>query len=101
MDIWFWHTWLAFVGVIAGIVVAAVTGGALARYALMGFAGGLVLVIAWNAVLREPPPCLSNAKGVDILRAYNFDCTRSKQSFIANLVEGKRDPVRDLLGPQR
>ena len=92
MDIWFWHTWLAFVGAVAGIVVAAITGGALARLSLMGFAGGLVLVIAWNAVAREPPPCLSNAKGVDILRAYNFDCRNSNRSFMTNLLEGRTKP---------
>ena len=80
--IWIWYTWLAFFGLIAGIVVSSLIGASLLRSALLGFAGGLVMVTLWNALGSAPPPCLSNSKGLDILRAYNLDCLKSNEPLL-------------------
>jgi hypothetical protein len=69
-------TWLGFLGVVAGLVLAAVYGWRPLRSAAAGFAAGLVLVILVNGLSREAPPCLQEAKGGDILRAYSTNCEK-------------------------
>jgi hypothetical protein len=70
-----WYTWLAYLGLIFGILASIVAGTSLMRSAMIGFAGGVVLVILWNIVEPTPVPCLQNSKGWDVLRAYSLDCT--------------------------
>jgi len=80
MDIW--YTWLAYIGLIAGLVTAAVFGWPAFRSAMAGFVGGLALVTLVNVVAANPAGCLQSSKGLDILRAYSIKCP---------------DPSRDLL----
>lgn len=80
MDIW--HTWLGYVGFIGGLVAAAFFGWPAFRSALIGLAGGLVVVTLVNVVAPSPVSCLQNSKGTDILRAYSLKCP---------------DPNKDLL----
>jgi galactitol-specific phosphotransferase system IIC component len=67
-----WYTWLAYLGLIFGLLASIVAGTSLARSAAIGFAGGIVLVILWNIVEPTPAPCLQHSKGWDVLRAYSF-----------------------------
>jgi hypothetical protein len=67
-----WYTWLAYLGVIAGLAVSGVFGMSPLRTAGIGLAAGLVLVTIWNLVDPTPAPCLQSSKGWDILRAYSF-----------------------------
>jgi hypothetical protein len=69
-----WHPWLAYFGLLCGIVVSAVLGASLLRSALIGLAGGGALALLVNALDPTPAPCLQQAKGWDILRAYSLDC---------------------------
>jgi hypothetical protein len=75
-------TWLGFLGVVAGLVLAAVYGWRPLRSAVVGFAAGLVLVTLVNGLSGEPPPCLQQAKGRDILRAYSTICEKEPQGFL-------------------
>jgi hypothetical protein len=77
-----WHTWIGYLGLIAGLVAAAYFGWSALRSALIGFVGGLVLVTAINVVAPPPPACLQSAKGWDILRTWSIKCP---------------DPTKDLL----
>jgi hypothetical protein len=70
-----WHTWLAFSGLIGGLVASGFFGWQPLRAAAIGLAGGLVAVVLVNAVLPAPP-CLEHAKGADILRAYSLSCPK-------------------------
>jgi hypothetical protein len=70
----FWHPWLSYLGLLCGIVASAVLGASLLRSALIGLAGGAVLALLVNVLDPTPAPCLQNAKGWDILRAYSLDC---------------------------
>jgi len=72
----FWYTWLAFIGLIGGIIVSAILGASLVRSAAIGFVGGAVIVTLVNFLDPTPAPCLQNAKGWDILRAYSLDCPK-------------------------
>jgi len=50
----------------------------LVRSAAIGFAAGIAIVILVNLIDPKPVPCLQNAKGWDILRAYSLDCPVSR-----------------------
>jgi hypothetical protein len=76
MGTYYWYTWLAYFGLLAGIVVSAVMGLSLMRSALFGFAGGVVLVTLWNVTMPPRAYCLQESKGVEILRSYNLNCVR-------------------------
>jgi hypothetical protein len=67
-----WYTWLAYFGFIFGILVTATFGISLGRSSVIGLVTGLVLVTLWNVADPTPTPCLQEAKGWDILRAYSF-----------------------------
>jgi hypothetical protein len=71
-----WYSWLAYIGLIGGLVVAGVLGVSLLRSAVIGFVGGLAIVLVVNFLGSTPPPCLQNAKGWDILRAYSLSCPK-------------------------
>ena len=71
-----WYTWLAYFGAIVGIVVTAIFGVPLSRSVAIGLAAGAVLVTLWNVTAPTAAPCLQNAKGWDILRAYSLDCPK-------------------------
>ena len=77
-----WYTWLGFIGLICGLVVAAVFEWPAMRSALVGFAAGLVLVTVVNVVDPEPATCLQNSKGWDILRAYSLKCPDPNQNLL-------------------
>jgi hypothetical protein len=66
-----WPTWLAYFGLIFGIIGTAIFGVSLVRSAAIGVAAAVALVIVWN-VAAPAPPCLQNSKGWDILRAYTL-----------------------------
>ena len=68
----FWDTWLGFLGLVVGLLVAAYCQLPPLRTALIGFAGGLVLVTVVNVLSPKPTPCLQNSKGWDIWRAYRL-----------------------------
>lgn len=72
----FWYTWLGYLGLVSGLIAAAIFGWPPLRTATIGFTGGVAAVILANLVSPVPPPCLQNAKGMDILRAYSLDCTK-------------------------
>jgi hypothetical protein len=69
-----WHTWLGYIGLLSGLVAAANFNWPALRSAIAGFAAGVVLLTIINAVIPTPAPCLQNAKGWDILRAYSINC---------------------------
>jgi hypothetical protein len=70
----FWDTWLGFIGLVGGLLVAAYLQLPPLRTALIGFAAGLALVTVMNVLSPDPTPCLQNSKGWDILRAYRWAC---------------------------
>ncbi len=72
----FWYSWLAYFGLICGVLVSAVLGASLVRSALIGFAGGAAIMLLANFFDPTPAPCLQNAKGWDILRAYSLNCPK-------------------------
>jgi len=72
MDIW--YTWLAYLGLIGGLVAAAVFGWSALRSSLIGFVGGLVVVTLMNVAVPLQAECLQQTKGLDILRAYSIKC---------------------------
>ena len=67
-----WDTWLGFIGLVSGLLVAAYFQWPPMRTALIGFAAGLVVVIVVNVLHPTPASCLQNSKGWDILRAYRL-----------------------------
>jgi hypothetical protein len=67
-------TWLGFLGLLSGLVAAAVFSWPPLRSAFVGYAGGLALVILINVILPNAVPCLQNSRGFDILRAYSTNC---------------------------
>jgi hypothetical protein len=71
-----WYTWLAYFGLLFGIVASALFGTSLTRSAVIGFGAGIVVVFLVNIVDPTPAPCLQNSKGWDILRAYSFSCVK-------------------------
>ena len=86
MDIW--HTWLGFIGLICGLAVPTVLRVPIIWSSLAGLVAGVALAALWN-VADPSVPCLQNAKGRDILRAYSLTC---------------RDPLAEQLlrnAPQR
>jgi hypothetical protein len=72
MDIW--YTWLGYLGLIGGLVVAAIFEWPAMRTGLAGLAGGVALVTLINVVQPTPATCLQNSKQWDILRAYSLKC---------------------------
>ena len=73
MDIW--YTWLGYLGLLAGLVVAAVLGWPPVRSAVVGLAAGIAFVTFVNVMDPRPvPECLQIAKGWDILRTYSLRC---------------------------
>lgn len=73
MDIW--YTWLGYLGLLAGLIVAAVAGWPPVRSAIVGLAGGIAFVTFVNVMDSKPvPECLQQAKGWDILRTYSLKC---------------------------
>jgi hypothetical protein len=71
-----WYTWLAYFGLLFGIVASGLFGTPLTRSAVIGFAAGIGVVLLVNFVDPTPAPCLQNSKGWDILRAYSFNCVK-------------------------
>jgi hypothetical protein len=71
-----WYTWLGYFGILCGLVASAILGTSLARTAAIGFVAGIVVVLLVNLVDPTPAPCLQNAKGWDILRAYSLNCPK-------------------------
>jgi hypothetical protein len=69
-----WHTWLAYLGLICGLLAPVLFKISLGRSAAIGFAAGLVLVTIVNVVTPRAAPCLESSKGWDILRAYRVNC---------------------------
>jgi hypothetical protein len=67
-----WYTWLAFFGLVAGLVASGIFNTSLLRSAGIGFAAGVVLAAIWNVLDPTTAPCLQSSKGWDILRAYQF-----------------------------
>ena len=72
-----WYTWLAYFGLIGGVIATGIFGTPLVRTAGIGFAVGLVLVVIWNFVEPTSASCLQNSKGWEILRAYSLACPPS------------------------
>jgi hypothetical protein len=72
-----WDTWLGFIGLLSGLVAAAIFNWPPLRSALAGYAGGLVLLTIINLV-SSPVPCLQDSKGWNILRAYSTNCVRAR-----------------------
>jgi len=68
----YFDTWLGFIGLLVGLVVAAWFGWRPLQTALAGYVGGVLLVVLLNVMSPEPSACLQNAKGSDILRAYKL-----------------------------
>jgi hypothetical protein len=77
MDIW--YTWLAYLGLIGGLVAAAFFGWSALRAGLIGFVGGLAVVTVANAVAPLKAECLQETKGLDILRAYSIKCPSEEE----------------------
>jgi hypothetical protein len=71
-----WYTWLAYFGLLFGLVASGLFGTSLVRSAVIGFAVGVVVVTLWNVGDPTPAPCLQNSKGWDIIRAYSLNCPR-------------------------
>jgi hypothetical protein len=71
-----WHSWLAFVCLIGGLVSSVVFGWPPLRAAAIGFAGGLAAVTLINLIDPNPAPCLQEAKGISLLRAYSLECAQ-------------------------
>jgi hypothetical protein len=69
-----WHTWLGFFGLLCGLMAPTVVRVKVIWSALVGLIGGIVLVTLWNVAAPAQAPCLLNAKGIDILRAYRLTC---------------------------
>ena len=69
-----WHTWLGFFGLLAGLILPTIIRVKVIWSAIAGLIGGIVLVTLWNVAAPAEAPCLPNAKGVDILRAYRLTC---------------------------
>jgi hypothetical protein len=69
-----WDTWLGFLGLLSGLVAAAIFDWPPLRSALAGYAGGVALLILINVLLPNPVPCLQDSRGFDILRAYSTNC---------------------------
>jgi hypothetical protein len=72
----FWYTWLAYFGLLGGIVVSAILGLPLIRSALVGFVAAAALVTVVNFLDPTPAPCLRDAKGWDVIRAYSLACPK-------------------------
>ena len=73
-----WHTWLGYTGLVLGLVAAAGFSWPPLRSALIGFVGGIGATIAVNLLTPGEPPCLQNAKGLDIIRAYSLNCAADR-----------------------
>lgn len=87
-----WYTWLGFFGLVLGLAVSAVGGWSPLRSGLAGLGAGIVAVILINLVTPEPAPCLPNAKGWDILRAYDLTCRA--HTIKACLQANPNDPAK-------
>jgi hypothetical protein len=77
MDIW--YTWLGYLGLLAGLILAAVLGWPPVRSAVAGLAAGIAFVTFVNVVEPKDVDCLQNSKGWDILRAYSLKCPDPNQ----------------------
>jgi len=67
-------TWLGFFGIVAGLVLAAVYGWQPLRSAVAGYVCGVAAVVFVNVLTPTATPCLQEARGGDILRAYSIKC---------------------------
>ena len=74
----YWHTWLTFLGLILGLIAPVFVRMSVITSALIGLAAGAAVAVAVNMTL-PPPPCLQNAKGWDILRAYDLKCPQEQR----------------------
>lgn len=81
-----WHTWLGFIGLICGLIAPTLVRIPLLWSTLTGLACGIVLVTAWNFAVPTRAPCLPEARGIDILRAYEVSCARDILERQRNLV---------------
>jgi hypothetical protein len=66
-----WYTWLAYLGLLAGLAASAVIKTPVARSAGVGLVAGILCAVVWN-VVDPNAPCLQAAKGWEILRAYTL-----------------------------
>jgi hypothetical protein len=67
-----WYTWLAYFGLVFGLIASWFMGTSLARSAAVGFVVGIVIVVLVNVASPTPAPCLQSSKGWEILRAYRM-----------------------------
>ena len=80
-----WYTWLGFFGLLAGLAAPSLFRVPVILSALTGLLCGVVLVTAWNFVTPTRAPCLPEARGIDILRAYDLSCAREIEERQRNL----------------
>ena len=73
-----WITWIAYAGLIVGVVAASLFRLSILKSAVAGFVGGVVLVVAVNYIVPTAPPCLQHSKGWDVLRAYSLNCPKQQ-----------------------
>ena len=92
----YFDTWLGFIGLVIGFMMAAYLGWRPLRSAVGGYVCGVVLVVLLNLTAKEAPACLEKAKGVDILRSYRTTCI-APDTFMRELAE-KRACKIDALG---
>jgi hypothetical protein len=82
----YFDTWLGFIGLLAGFVMAGIFGWRPFRTAAGGYVCGVVLVVLINLMAKEAPACLERSKGADILRAYRTTCVEPG-TFMRELAE--------------
>jgi hypothetical protein len=69
-----WYSWLGYFGLLFGLIAGNILAYSLLRSALIGFAGGIAVMVAINILDPKPDLCLQNSKRWDILRAYSLKC---------------------------
>lgn len=69
-----WDTWLGYIGLLVGLVVAAAFNWPPLRSGIAGYVVGVALLTVINVVVPTPVSCLQSSKGWDILRAYSISC---------------------------
>ena len=73
LTVWF-DTWLGFLGIVVGLALAAYYGWKPLRTAIAGYACGVLVVVIVNGLGAQAAPCLEKARGLDIFRAYSYEC---------------------------